>query len=598
MSQLFIYPSSAGDETNQTPYPTVANYLNIDEVTPDDFATFNYSISGSLRDLYQMQNTGLPSDTIINWIRVYMRILTAGYGTAKTAIKSGGVVYEGKTETTPGVWEEKYTHYTTIGGSAITVAMLDSIQAGCTLHGLSKSELVHNTRTRILIDYGESGSSAYTLYFGETDYDEQSKEITSIASGSWVEKSWDVSDIAASDRNAVKKFGVKIINSTTSPQTVYLDYINAPSTGDLQKIFVWEKIDTTSNDYTVQLYPWEPIYLESYVADTSLGTEVLTNHNRPPLGSFVFGPSLTGMCFIIYNNFLYYCLEKQPDYWPTEYNIEVSPVQFPLKAGCFYDGQIYVASTEQIYNISGTGADNFSPPIPQSALTGTISPYCFLPIHGKGIFHLGNDGLYLFTGSDDVNVTNERFRPIFTGETVLDIPGISTTNTANSWLIYFQSKLYFGYPKDGSTYPDNIIVTDLSTGKSAHYDYGQTFRCVGIDYENDRLLTVDTSGYVWELENKDTTTDDGDEISFKLQTMDYSSTLRKYFPRWARYDVNVGTGATASGFVLLDGVSVQTHTLSGSRNTKKRLIAKANGDRVSMRITGTGQVDIYSVEVE
>jgi len=50
--------------------------------------------------------------------------------------------------------------------------------------------------------------------------------------------------------------------------------------------------------------------------------------------------------------------------------------------------------------------------------------------------------------------------------------------------------------------------------------------------------------------------------------------------------------------VLLDGTSVQSHTLSTSRAIKKRLVASGNGDRVAIRISGTGPIDIFAAEVE
>jgi hypothetical protein len=232
-----------------------------------------------------------------------------------------------------------------------------------------------------------------------------------------------------------------------------------------------------------------------------------------------------------------------------------------------------------------------------SAITGTISSKCFLPIHGHGIFHLGNDGIYLLSGKDE-NITNSRFKPIFEGTTVGSIPGVDKTSLKNSWMICFNNKFYFGYPKSGSTYPDNIMVTDLSTMKSYHYDYGQTFRCVGIDYTNDRLLALDVSGYVWVLEDASVTTDNGIAIPWQIESKEYSDQLRKYFPRWARYDVNIGTGATANGYIILNGVSEQTHVLTEPRKTRKRLIIGCTGDRIAIRMAGTGSTDIYSAEVE
>ena len=366
-------------------------------------------------------------------------------------------------------------------------------------------------------------------------------------------------------------------------------------------IFEWEADTTTeTNQYAAKnCFNWEPGFLVTNTADTALGTEVATDHDRPPLGNFAFGPSFNGTCFILIDNLLHYCLPKEPEHWPLTYYVEVGPANKELISGLIYDGQIYVASEDQIYHIPGTGHSSFGFPLEMSAITGTVSAQCFLAIHGQGIFHLGNDGLYLHSGTKDENITNARFKPIFEGDTVGSIPGIDQDNIANCWMLPFQGKIYFAYPESGSTYPDNFIVTDLATGKSVHYDYnGTAFPCACIDEQNNRILAVDTSGYVWELEDPDVTTDDETAISWQIETKQFTDQLRKYFPRAARYDVTLNNGATATGYVLLDGTSIQSHTLSTSRATKKRLVDGKNGDRMALRITGSGPVDIYAAEVE
>lgn len=440
------------------------------------------------------------------------------------------------------------------------------------------------------------------LYFGENAYNEQTTGTFSLSAG-WTLKTWDISGITYENRDRVTYFGVrhdggeKDFVSEIIVDQIYADVGTYSYAGE-QKTYDWEPVATTSYGRSISVYPWEPVIIDDNSADSSLGAKAPEDNDRPPYGSFVFGPSYTGMLFMLVDNKLCYSKEKQPEYWPLTYYIEVCSKDFNLKGGCIFNGQVYVATTDEIYLIQGTGHTSFSPPLGMSAITGTISRDCFLPVAGQGIFHLGNDGVYLFSGSKDENITNSRFRPIFEGITVGSIPGIDKTNLKNSWMIYFNNKLYFGYPKLGSTYPDNIIVTDFQTNKSVHYDYGETFPVVGIDYTNKHLMGADTSGYIWKLEDSAVTTDDGTAISWQIETKEYSDQLRKYFPRFARYDVNIGTGATANGYVLLDTESKQTHTLTVSRKTKKRLIIGCTGDRVAIRISGTGPVDIYACEVD
>jgi hypothetical protein len=128
-----------------------------------------------------------------------------------------------------------------------------------------------------------------------------------------------------------------------------------------------------------------------------------------------------------------------------------------------------------------------------------------------------------------------------------------------------------------------------------HYQYPVAFRAAAVDYYNNRLLAADESGYIWVIEDQDATDDDGTAISWELQSKDFTL-FHKMFPRTARYDVEVGT--SAAGYILLNGVSKQTHTLTGQRANKKRLITGCTGDRLSIRVSGTGTVKIHKVEIE
>jgi hypothetical protein len=64
-SSLTIRPNGAGANTNLTPVPVVANYLNVDETSQDGFSTYVYHM-GTTRttDLYAMQNHTIESGTI------------------------------------------------------------------------------------------------------------------------------------------------------------------------------------------------------------------------------------------------------------------------------------------------------------------------------------------------------------------------------------------------------------------------------------------------------------------------------------------------------------------------------------------------------
>lgn len=329
------------------------------------------------------------------------------------------------------------------------------------------------------------------------------------------------------------------------------------------------------------------------VPDGSLGSEVATDHDRPPLGTVVVGPDFNGTCFILKDNLLYFCKPNQPEYWPELYYVEVTAPQESGVGLCLFNGQAYVLSGPEIYLIQGTGYQSFFP-LRQSAVTGSVAQDGILALRGVGLLHVANDGLWAFGGGDDSNVTNNNFRPVFQGTTTQGIDGRVLANMGNCWLLAHLGKLYFGFPGGSATYPSEILRLDLGTKRVEHFDYGQEFSAVCIDETNGRILAADDAGYLWILE--DGTTDNAVAISWDWQSAEVSDQVRIYMPRSAKYDVEVGGAATAQ--VILDGSSIQSHTLTGSRVTTKRLITGDNGKRLQSRIYGTGAVSIYGLELE
>jgi hypothetical protein len=123
------------------------------------------------------------------------------------------------------------------------------------------------------------------------------------------------------------------------------------------------------------------------------------------------------------------------------------------------------------------------------------------------------------------------------------------------------------------------------------------FSAMAVDYENRKILGADTTKYMWQIEDENETTDNETTISWEIQSKAFGA-LRKYFPRWSRYDVNLDNGATATGTVIIDDIVKQSHPITISRDIRKRLIGGYTGDRLSIRISGTGPASIYGAEIE
>ena len=386
------------------------------------------------------------------------------------------------------------------------------------------------------------------------------------------------------------------------------------TTDHTEDCFTWEIVRTqySLNDTMIRATsPADNIYeidgaytttptIDTTTADASLGTELHTDHDRPPSGSYVAGPTFNGTLFCIKDNKLYYSKTKQPEYWPTDYYVDVGSPQFPGKCVAFYNKAPFYLSKRNIYFIYGTSSSDFMP-YRVAAKTGTQSKYGALGVEGYGIFHVGSDGLYLYSptsdyasGKDD-KVTGA-FDAIFRGTNTNGVVGVG--DLSNSWLAYWNDKLYFGYPGGEDSYPRHILVFYLTTKRVGYHTREQEIHAITVDHTNNRLLAADGDGFAWVIEDKTVTDDDGTAISWEVESKEFTLQTRRHFPRWCKYDVDAASATSASGEILLDDSSIQTHTLSGDRDTKRRLIATSNGKRMSVRMSGSGPVTIYAAEAE
>lgn len=377
-------------------------------------------------------------------------------------------------------------------------------------------------------------------------------------------------------------------------------FTTADSTHTTENVFSWEeRFFDLSTTITVSTYSQPFDTFDSAITDGSLGDLVETDHDRPPLGSFVFGPAYDGTCFILKDNLLYYCKPKQPEYWPTLYFIEVGPPQFPLKTGVFHNGQPFVLSSNEIYYVQGTGNGTFFP-LPMKAKTGAQSVRGAVSVAGKGIFHTGPDGIYLFSSGADSKVTEDALEPLFRGETVQGMPGVFSMSTA--FLHVYRNHLYFGYQSDGYDYPTNVLVLNLETNRPAYfvYDDGSAIqiRAITNDDTNKRLLIGDNSGFVRVIENTSYTEDGSEPIDWELQSKDFTLQTRRHFPRWMKYDVDASSADSCTGALLLGGAVHHSHTITGNRDSRRRLVGTGNGNRAAIRISGSGPVAIYAAEAE
>ena len=162
--------------------------------------------------------------------------------------------------------------------------------------------------------------------------------------------------------------------------------------------------------------------------------------------------------------------------------------------------------------------------------------------------------------------------------------------------------LYFCYVSTGFSYPTNVIAFNLQTNRIAYYTYNDgadiEIRAMAEDVANKRLIIGDNKGYLRVIEDKSATDDSGTAISWEVQSKDFTMQTRAHFPRWLKYDVDASEAVSVTGALILDGVVHHSHTITGDRKTRRRLIGEGNGQKAAIRISGSGPATFYSAELE
>ena len=391
------------------------------------------------------------------------------------------------------------------------------------------------------------------------------------------------------------------------------EYLTGPSylwttsdiTHNTDNCFIWEEFydeaEIEDEQRRVTGYAENHInYIDTDTADTSLGTALHTDHDQIPDCAYVSGPTFDGILFAAYKGDLYFCKSKQPEYWPSSYYVRVTNPALPGKCIVFWNENPYYLTISGIYQAVRVSDTSFVPRrVP--AKTGTQSQNGAVAIEGWGIFHVGLDGIYLCNPTTDNRVGIDKrlsspFDPIFRGETTNGVPGVGDLST--SWLTTHDGKLYFGYAGSGDTYPQNILVADLENNRIGYFDYGVELHHASQDVTNGYLLAGDENGYVWRLEDNSVDTDGGEDIEWEVESKEFTLSTRAHFPRWVKYDIRASDADSVTGSLLLDGTVQQAHTVTGDRITKRRLVASGNGERCSLRVSGSGPVKIYAIESE
>jgi len=150
--------------------------------------------------------------------------------------------------------------------------------------------------------------------------------------------------------------------------------------------------------------------------------------------------------FGIKGTYLYWSEPYIPFGFKTTSNINVC--ENDLKAVRFWGDQLYMASANRWYRLSGTDPDSWG--IKNTfADNGVINPHT-VEVTKYGIIGLNYDGIYMFDGSVSKNITEKHIG------TSLFLDDISDTDAC--FAEYDGSKYYFYYPESGTALSKCLVI--------------------------------------------------------------------------------------------------------------------------------------------
>jgi hypothetical protein len=141
----------------------------------------------------------------------------------------------------PTISLEVLSQHQGVGCVKVTVPASATIIVKCTV---SAKDLSAKNKIKLFLRQYFNFLGSFTLYFGESTYNEQSKVIVN-PSNSWSDFEWDISDIAAASRNGVTLFGLGCTNTLDWPTPLYIDYIRAEG--------LTEKLEVALSDHVLDL---------------------------------------------------------------------------------------------------------------------------------------------------------------------------------------------------------------------------------------------------------------------------------------------------------------------------------------------------------
>ena len=159
-----LRPNASGTYTQCAGFGDSPNYRCVDDVTPDENATYVWpGTAGERRDTYATEDSSVGTGTI-NSVTLYFRARLAGScptHTANTQLLTHSTLYAGTSETLTGSYADYSTVYTTNPdtGSAWTWAEVNDMEIGIGITGCSPGNEPFVTQVWAVVDYSGGAPS-------------------------------------------------------------------------------------------------------------------------------------------------------------------------------------------------------------------------------------------------------------------------------------------------------------------------------------------------------------------------------------------------------------------------------------------------------
>jgi len=205
---------------------------------------------------------------------------------------------------------------------------------------------------------------------------------------------------------------------------------------------------------------------DSIIADSSLGTELATNHTAPPTTSHLITKRRNKL-YLAYNDYLYPSHTSDVEYFPPLWRIRTGNSQ-KIKGLLEQLTALPVATEDSIERLVGTDEDNFE--FKNSYSTeGCVAMRSYVNCDNL-IVYLGFNGINYFDGTTSGILSKAVNEYIKTN--------INGTYRHLSCATYFDDKYFLCYPKGANTVPSETIYIDLKNKSYGVYDFD--FSCFSV----------------------------------------------------------------------------------------------------------------------